>query len=185
MYPSASNSATDFVSSLGSLTLDHRFKRLMNELLAQADVLYRELGLPLKPRWCSMLQLLESRGPLSVGEVADALKLSHPAVVQILDDMRASRLVSRRKSQIDARRRVVALTSTGEDWMPVFHRVWRALTHAQDEVFSGSGEWLALVARAEAELDRKPVSKRARARLRNLQPLIERARRSAVSLQKS
>jgi len=157
----------DFVESLGMLTLDHRFKRMMQRLLGEADDIYRALGLPMKARWCSTLLLLEEEGGLTVTEVADRLRLSHPAVVQILEDMASTGLVRKTQDKRDGRRRLLSLTAKGRRWMPVLRRVWDELERAQAEAFGATGcDMLAILAAADAELDRKSVSKRVLDRVR-------------------
>ncbi len=175
------DSSSDFVASLGALTLDHRFKRLMNRLLLEAETLYADLDLPLKPRWCSTLQLLESRGSLAVGEIASELQMTSPAVVQILEDMRASGLIKRRRSRDDARRTVVSLSAHGVGWMPLFHRVWRALARSQEDVFAHEGPILEVIAAAESACAKRSIASRAKRRLRSIRPLIERTRSDLTS----
>lgn len=93
----------DFIDSLGILTLAHRFKRMMQRLMDESAEIHQRLGLPIKPRWGSTLLLLEAEGPLSVTEVAERLRLTHPAVVQSLDDMAGMGLVRRAKDRSDQR----------------------------------------------------------------------------------
>lgn len=172
---------SDFVASLGALTLDHRFKRLMNTLLSEAETLYADLDLPLKPRWCSTLQLLESRGACGVGEIASELRMTSPAVVQILEDMRASGLIARRRSREDARRTVISLSPRGQAWMPVFHRVWRALERAQEEAFQAEGSILTVIDAAESAIAERSIARRAKRRLRSIQSQIDRTRAALSS----
>jgi DNA-binding MarR family transcriptional regulator len=157
----------DFVESLGALTLDHRFKRMMHRLLAEADDIYRALDLPIKARWCSTLLLLEEEQSLTVTEVAERLRLSHPAVVQILDDMASTGLVRKVQDRRDGRRRRLSLSAKGRRWMPVLHEVWDEMSRAQTEAFGVTGcDMLAALAAADAELDRRSVSKRVLDRVR-------------------
>lgn len=156
----------DFVESLGMLTVDHRFKRMMHRLLGEAGAVYRALGLPVKGRWCSTLLLLEREGGLTVTEVAERVRLSHPAVVQILDDMAGSGLVEKVRDPADGRRRLLSLTPRGRRWMPRLHGVWDALAAAQTEAFAATGcDVLAFLDAANAELDRTSIAERVLARL--------------------
>ena len=151
----------DFVESLGALTLDHRFKRMMHRLLGEADEIYRALGLPIKSRWCSTLLLLEEEGGLTVGEVAERIRLSHPAIVQILDDMANTGLVSKTQDPTDGRRRILSLSAKGRRWMPKLHAVWDEMTRAQERAFAATGiDMLAALDAANAELDRKSIAER-------------------------
>ncbi len=151
----------DFVESLGALTLDHRFKRMMHRLLGEADEIYRALGLPIKGRWCSTLLLLEQEVGLTVTEVADRVRMSHPAVVQILDDMANTGLVRKVQDPADGRRRLLSLSAKGRRWMPRLHEAWNEMAKAQEEAFAATGcDVLAIMDAANAELDRKSIAQR-------------------------
>jgi hypothetical protein len=59
-------SSSDFVSGLGMLVVDHRLRRIVDQLLAaQADV-YAQEAFPFEPRWASTFLLLEREGALPV-----------------------------------------------------------------------------------------------------------------------
>ena len=156
----------DFVESMGALTLAHRFKRMMSRLLQEARIVYRELDVPIQPRWCSTLLLLHEAGPLSVKELAARLRLSHPAVVQIVDAASAAGLVRRGRDANDGRRRRVALTAEGRRWLPLLRGVWAELARAQEELFRSAGcDVLSVLDAANRELDERPLSGRVLARL--------------------
>lgn len=161
------NRQPDFVESLGALTLDHRFKRMMTRLLGEADDIYRELGLPIKSRWCSTLLLLEREGSLTVTELAERLQLSHPAVVQSLEDMASTGLVRKLQDPLDGRRRPLSLSAKGKRSMPRLHEVWAEMSRAQARVFKRTdGDMLAALTAANAALDRKSIATRVLERMR-------------------
>src|SRR4051794_41933586 len=95
----------DFIKELGALTLDHRFKRLMQRLLDEAEAIYRALELPVRPRWASTLLLLHRHAPLSVTEIAERLRLSHPAVIQLLRELDEAGIAAGGPAEGDGRRR--------------------------------------------------------------------------------
>ena len=73
----------DYIRHLGALVLDHRFRRLTEHFLRVGEECYAELELPFRARWASTYLLLEDSGPLGITEIADALKLTHPAVTPL------------------------------------------------------------------------------------------------------
>ena len=151
----------DFVESLGILTLAHRFKRMMQRLLDESSEVHQRLGLRIKPRWCSTLLLLEAEGPLTVTEVAERLRLSHPSVVQSLDDMASMGLVRRSKDPADGRRSVLSLSAKGRRWMAPLHEVWDHVARVQEQIFDeAGGDVLGMLERVDAALDEKSLSKR-------------------------
>ena len=149
----------DFVTELGALTLDHRFKRMMQRLLDEAEALYRSLDLPIKPRWVSTLLLLEKHGPLAVMDVADRLSVTHPAVIQLAQDLVAAGLVVDARDEADGRRRFLALAPRGVDLMPTLKRVWAELARGQRDAFRAAGcDILAVLDAVEARLDQTPLA---------------------------
>ncbi|MGQ0641727.1 MAG: hypothetical protein ACT4P6_13340, partial [Gemmatimonadaceae bacterium] len=78
----------DYVRQLGALVLDHRFRRLTEHFLRVGEESYAALDIQFRARWASTYLLLEESGPLGVTEIADALRLTHPAVIAITDEMR-------------------------------------------------------------------------------------------------
>jgi DNA-binding MarR family transcriptional regulator len=129
----------DFITQLGALTLDHRFKRLMQQLLEEAEAVYRALDLPIRPRWVSALLLLEGHGPLSVTDIAKRLRVTHPGIIQLLREMGEAGMVTLAQDASDGRRRQASLTSTGQNLMPVLRGVWKVLAEVQEELFRAAG----------------------------------------------
>jgi DNA-binding MarR family transcriptional regulator len=155
----------DFVTQLGALTLDHRFKRLMQRLLDEAEAVYAALGLPLRPRWVSTLLLLERHGPLSVTEVAERIGVTHPAVIQLLREMAGAVAVV--QDEAAGRRRRASLTDDGRCLVARARHAWAALEVAQLAAFRAAGcDVLPLLARAEEQLRPGALSAAVLARLK-------------------
>lgn len=129
----------DQIRQLGALVLDHRFRRLTEQLLQGAETIYAREGLPFRPRWTSTFWLLESGGTRSITEVADQLRLTHPAIILILEDMARAGLVSTLRDRDDGRRRLVRLTAKGRLLAPRLREIWQHLAQVQLERFTEAG----------------------------------------------
>jgi DNA-binding MarR family transcriptional regulator len=129
----------DYLRRLGALVLDHRFRRLTEHFLRVGEECYAALQLPFRARWASTYLLLEESGPLGITEIADALKLTHPAVIAITDEMRDAGIVSSARDRDDARRRAIALTAKGRALSKRLHELWSAMTQAQQRIFADAG----------------------------------------------
>ncbi|HEV8365637.1 MAG TPA: MarR family winged helix-turn-helix transcriptional regulator, partial [Gemmatimonadaceae bacterium] len=129
----------DYVRHLGALVLDHRFRRLSENFLRTGEECYGALDLPFRARWASTYLLLEESGPLGITEIADALKLTHPAVIAITDEMRDAGILSSARDRDDARRRAVALTTKGRALSKKLHELWQAMAQAQRRRFTDAG----------------------------------------------
>ena len=91
----------------------HLLRRISDRMVHDAGEYEAELGIRAPPRTASTLLLLNQRGRQSVTEIADALKQSHPLVINWLMQLEKLGLVSRSPDPADARRTMVRLTRSG------------------------------------------------------------------------
>jgi DNA-binding MarR family transcriptional regulator len=165
-------SPSDYVAQLGMLVIDHRLRRIVDQLLAaQADV-YAQEEIAFEPRWTSTFLLLEEEGPLAVTIIAARLRLTHPAVIKLTNTMIEADLVADTADADDERRRLLRLTPTARRLSPRLHRIWDALAAAQREIFRQAGcNPLDMIGRVEGELMRKPIAGRVADRLKRMKIL--------------
>ena len=129
----------DYIRQLGPVVLDHRFRRISESLLRVAEEIYEARGLEFRGRWASTYQLLYSEGPLAVGQIAERLRLTHPGVIGIADEMLAAEIVGAMSDPDDARRRMLALTARGRRMSGDLFRIWTELGKAQRKRFTEAG----------------------------------------------
>jgi len=75
-----------------------------------------------------MLYLLNKENPMSVIDIADRLKISHPAVVQFADQMQKKKLLLAKKDKNDARKRLLELSNKGKT---IFNQLQPILTQVK------------------------------------------------------
>lgn len=149
----------DYVRHLGALVLDHRFRRLTDHFLRVGEECYAALELPFRARWASTYLLLEESGPLGITEIADALKLTHPAVIGITDEMRDAGFLSSARDREDGRRRAVTLTSKGRNLSKKLHELWSAMAQTQRRRFAEAGcDIVAVLDAMDDNLTRQPLA---------------------------
>lgn len=129
----------DYIRQLGTVVLDHRFRRMTEALLRAADEVYEAKGLVFRARWASTWHLLHDDGPLAVGQIADRLRLTHPGVIGVSDQMIEAGIVAAVRDPDDARRRMLALTPRGRRMGPRLFAIWTGLAKAQDKRFADAG----------------------------------------------
>lgn len=129
----------DYIRQLGPVVLDHRFRRMMETLLRSAEEIYEARDLQFRGRWASTYQLLYSEGPLAVGQIADRLRLTHPGVIGITDEMLAAEIVAAVRDPDDARRRMLVLTPRGKRMAAELFSIWTELGRAQRNRFADAG----------------------------------------------
>lgn len=104
----------DLITELGALALATRLKRLSERLTQDVNKIYKELDLNFESKWFLVLDLLSKNKMLSIVDIAEALKLTHPAIVQFVDQLLKAKLISVHKDLKDARKRLVALSPRGK-----------------------------------------------------------------------
>ncbi len=84
---------SDLIKDLKALALGTRLKRLSDVLMSDVGKIYKEQDIDFEPRWFAMMYLLSKEKSLSIIDIADQLRLSHPAVVQFADQMQDQKLL--------------------------------------------------------------------------------------------
>jgi DNA-binding MarR family transcriptional regulator len=107
------NMTDDVVEKLGHLALGTRLKRIGELLQAQAQTLLDDEQLGLPASHFPLLAALDRLGPLSVGEIAEALGVSQPGISRQLERLEREGLVKTQRPSEDRRRRPSVLTVAG------------------------------------------------------------------------
>jgi GNAT superfamily N-acetyltransferase/DNA-binding MarR family transcriptional regulator len=157
----------DIFSELGGLALASRLRRLSEAMMAEGEDLYRDLGVTFRPRWFPAFFAIGRRSPFAVGELAEALGISHTAVAKIAEEMARARLIhSARDGRGDRRRRLYALAPEGRRTLGRLKPVWREFERAVSELLAESdADLLGGIARFEKAFSRRSVADRVRERL--------------------
>ncbi|NWG52405.1 MAG: MarR family transcriptional regulator [Hydrogenophilaceae bacterium] len=155
----------DVVRALGHLALGTRLKRIGERLQAQTQAVLAAHGVETPAGHFPLLEALARLGPLSIGDLADALGVAQPGVTRLADKLEADGLVSSRKESVDRRVRILSLTPAGRRLVARARRVWPRIEAAVAEACAeGRGPLLARLAALEAALDAAPLADRAQER---------------------
>lgn len=118
----------DFLPELGQDAVVVRLKRVSDVMMHDGRRLYRDLGMDIEPNWFVVFKLLKKYKRLSVTEIAEAIGLSHPSVISIVNKMQAAGYLREAKSSDDGRMRILSLSAKAKRRLPEFERVWVAGT---------------------------------------------------------
>jgi DNA-binding MarR family transcriptional regulator len=153
----------DIVRELGHLTLGSRLKRIGERLQAQTQVLLFEAGINLPASHFPVLAALDRLGPLTVGELAQAVGVSQPGVSRMLDNLESDGFVIPQRSAGDRRLRSIVLTKAGRQLVARSKRlVWPRVEAAVANACAGaSGPLLAQLSALEEALAAAPLNIRA------------------------
>ncbi|HEY2782806.1 MAG TPA: MarR family transcriptional regulator [Steroidobacteraceae bacterium] len=152
----------DVVQVLGHLALGTRLKRIGECLQSQTQVLIDEEGFDLPSSHFPILAALQRLGELNVGELAQAVGVSQPAISRALQGLQAQGLI-RAEPSSDRRSRAVTLSSDGRRLVAKAKQsVWPRIEAAVAEACAGPPDsLLGQLDKVEAALNAEPLHLRA------------------------
>jgi DNA-binding MarR family transcriptional regulator len=152
----------DVVKELGHLSLGTRLKRIGETLQAQTQAVLAAHGFEQPAAYFPLLAALDRLGPLSVGELSQAVGVSQPVITRSLRGLEDDGLVGSETSAEDRRVRRVALSRKGRGLVQRSQReAWPAIETAVAAACAGlSGDLLAQLAALEEALAEAPLLER-------------------------
>ena len=127
----------DFVKELGYLGFTMRLKRISDAMLHEARRLYSDLNIDIEPNWYVVFKLLESRGAMSVTEIADSIMMAHPSVITITNKMIDKGYLISEKDKTDFRKRVLDLSARSIKMLPEYEKIWAAGEQGIEKALKG------------------------------------------------
>src|SRR4051812_31390392 len=123
----------DQIHHLGSLALGSRLKRLSERFMTEAAQIYAARQVSFEPRWFPLFSLVESEGPVAMGDAARKLGVTHAAVSQNAHDMLRRKLFIASKAANDERSTLLSLSASGRKLSKELQTLWLDLRGAVDE----------------------------------------------------
>lgn len=153
----------DVVKELGHLSLGTRLKRMGETLQAQTQAVLAAHGFEQPAAYFPLLAALDRLGPLSVGDLSQAVGVSQPVITRSLRGLEDDGLVQSATSAEDRRVRRVGLSRKGRGHVQRAQReAWPAIEAAVAQACAGlKGDLLAQLAALEVALAERPLHLRA------------------------
>jgi DNA-binding MarR family transcriptional regulator len=130
----------DVVRELGFLTLGTRMKRIGERLQADSADIAAAHGIALHAGQATFIETLDRLGPLTVGEIAEALGVTQPGATRNVAELARKGLVKVAPGKNDQRQRVVTLTAKGRRLVETGQReVWPRIEAAVVELCANLG----------------------------------------------
>ncbi|MAW93621.1 MULTISPECIES: MarR family winged helix-turn-helix transcriptional regulator [unclassified Leeuwenhoekiella] len=124
----------DFLLEMGYAGLTGRLKRLSDAFIYQTRDFYREHESDIEPNWHMIFMLLQKNEKMTVTEIADALQLSHPAIVKLINKMKKRGYVDSEIDPQDNRKYQLMLSQKAIEKIPVLEQYWTAGIKALEEL---------------------------------------------------
>lgn len=142
-----------------------RLRRLSERIDRDAARLYADGGVVFEQRWFGVLELLDQFGPMSVGELASPLGITHASVSETRKSLLKAGLIVATPDPDDARSRKLALSAEGRALMVRMAPLIEALIAVAFELDEEARAVVAALDRLDEALDRASLYDRVRARL--------------------
>jgi ribosomal protein S18 acetylase RimI-like enzyme/DNA-binding MarR family transcriptional regulator len=116
----------DYIAQLGLVAIASRLRAMSEQMYAIADQVYRSAGVPIQSRWLPVLRMLHDHGPLTIGEVAQAVGQTHSAVSQLADRLIEQDWLRVVDDPHDRRVRRLQITAQAQAQLRAAKPLWRA-----------------------------------------------------------
>lgn len=157
--------AIDYTKSMGGAALGARLRRLSEAIDRDATRIYAMLGIRFEQRWFGVLNQLALNGPMTVSELAVALRITRASVSQARQSLEDAGLVETEEHPSDARQRHLVLTRAGTKLLRRLSALWQAMNDAALEVNAEAGNVVAALDRLDGVLARRSIFDRIAERL--------------------
>jgi DNA-binding MarR family transcriptional regulator len=152
----------DIVRAFGLLTLGTRMKRIGERLQADTQRIMDDMGVPLQAGQYPFLASIDRLGPLTIGELAEAVGITQPGATRTLAQLVELGMVNARQAPEDQRRKIITLTPKGQHVVDAAKRdVWPRIENAVRDLCGDlSGPLLEQLAAIEDGLAAEPLDRR-------------------------
>lgn len=161
----------DLVHELGELALATRLKRLSERLSNDVSKIYKESDVDFEAKWFLILSLLQKEKIMAITAIADSLQLSHPAIVQFVQELTQKKLIKTVADKSDGRKRMVSLTVTGKKTMEQIAPILTSIKEENKKWIEGaSANILQVLTELEQALDEKSMYQRVKLHILQQKP---------------
>lgn len=153
----------DVVRALGFLTLGSRMKRIGERLQADTQRIMDKNGAPLQASQYPFLAAVDRLGPITIGELAEAIGITQPGATRTVAQLAELGLLEVEPAPDDQRRRIISLSRQGQAVVETGKQdVWPQIESAVRDLCGDlSGPLLDQLAAIEDGLADAPLERRA------------------------
>lgn len=150
----------DFVKELGYLGVTARLKRLSDGISSNIRELYKHHDYDLEASWHLVFLYLEKIKVCSMTELADALKVTTPAILKVCKKMADKGYLKVDKNPVDKRKNDVSLTEKSLILLPSLHIIWQAGQQAIHDVLQNNPTFMTSLEQFEFDLKQRNFLRR-------------------------
>lgn len=147
----------EYTKRMGGAALGARLRRLSETIDRDATRAYATMGIRFEQRWFGVLNQLVLNGPMTVSELAAALRITRASVSQARQSLEDAGIVETEEHPSDARQRHLVLTNAGSKLIRRLKPLWQAMDDAALEVDAEADNAVAALDRLDEVLARQSM----------------------------
>jgi DNA-binding MarR family transcriptional regulator/predicted GNAT family N-acyltransferase len=149
-----------YPDAAGSLLLGVRLKKIGGNLISQVGSVFKDHKLDFETRWIPAISVLYEIGELSVQSLADNLGITHPAVVQLTDQLLQKGFVKTEKLLDDKRVTIICITEKGREKFESIKPVLNEIESSINSLLSETGyDMMNVISKLEDSLNSEKLIK--------------------------
>lgn len=149
------------IDESGILAISTRLQRLAEQLRKEGVLIYKANNIEFEPKWFPIIYTLHFKPVLSVVEIAAEIGYTHPSTISLLKELEKEKLIRSKKDKADERKRLIMLTTKGQELIERMKPVWEIIKAAAAEIADTQNNLMKAIAEAEEKLKQQSFLDRA------------------------
>ena len=165
----------EFYQQLGYLIFGSRLRRLSVYFIAEVNKVYQKEGIDFDASWFPIFYILSKQDNIALVDIASQLQTSHSAVSQLISSLDKKGYLELSRSDTDARRQLVRLSTAGKDLLQQIQSIWEAISKGMQELEANDPQIAGLlegITAMEGTFQRQSLSDRIRSHLNVSTPTL-------------
>ncbi len=149
------------IDESGILAISTRLQRLAEQLRKDGVLVYKASNIDFEPKWFPVIYTLHFKPLLSVVEIAAEIGYTHPSTISLLKELEKEKLIRSKKDKADERKRLIMLTTKGQELIVRMKPVWEIMKAAAAEIADTQNNLMKAIIEAEEKIKQQSFLDRA------------------------
>jgi DNA-binding MarR family transcriptional regulator len=149
------------IDESGILAISTRLQRLAEQLRKDGVLIYKANNIEFEPKWFPVIYTLHFKPVLSVVEIAAEIGYTHPSTISLLKELEKEKLIRSKKDKADERKRLIMLTTKGQELIVRMKPIWEIMKAAAAEIADTQNNLMKAITEAEEKLKQQSFLERA------------------------
>ncbi|MDN3579625.1 MarR family winged helix-turn-helix transcriptional regulator [Mucilaginibacter flavus] len=149
------------IDESGILAISTRLQRLADTLRKDGVLIYKANNIDFEPKWFPVIYTLHFKPVLSVVEIANEIGYTHPSTISLLKELEKEKLIRSKKDKADERKRLIVLTTKGQELVERMKPIWEIIKAAAAELTNTQNNLMKAITEVEEQITEQSFFARA------------------------